>query len=87
MTKEQFIKDLVEISYLEDHYAYGHYPFLMFVENIEGDTELHALMLGGSVEAVYKRVKMVRSEGAKKAFPEPGFPHYDGYSHRFCSCI
>ena len=64
MTQKEFITKMVDISHLEEYNCYGHYPFQLYVENLNGNREMNALALGGDVKAVYRRA----GEYVKKGF-------------------
>jgi hypothetical protein len=80
---EEFVEKLVEIRYLEDHNTYGHYPFQLWVETNAGKFEMNALLLGGDVQSVYRRVGQYVSEKAKTIFLSCDFPETLDSGHDF----
>lgn len=72
--REEFIKTLVDIDYVESSGGYGHYPFQLFVETANGNIEMNALALGGDVLACYGRVRKYVQANAKKIFLSLDFP-------------
>lgn len=71
---EEFIEQMVKIEFLEQFKVFGHYPFSLFVEKKNGETEVISLALGGDVESCYKKFAEYREKGAVKIFLSLDFP-------------
>jgi hypothetical protein len=73
MTREEFIKQLVKIDFIEDQQAYGFYPFHMITKNAEGITSMVALALN-DVRDCYKQFVKYILEGATTIYMAVDFP-------------
>jgi hypothetical protein len=82
-TTAEFIEGFVKVEYMEDDKAFGHYPFQLYVENRDGTFDLNALLLGGDVEAVYRRVRHYIKARAKLIFLSVDFPAGGDIPHDF----
>jgi len=79
----EFIEKLVEIRFVEGSNAFGHYPFQLYVELLDGKVEMNALLLGGNVKSVYNRVKQYVLKGFKRLYLSVDFPAVLDIEHDF----
>jgi len=56
-TVEEFIENLVDISFIEEYECYGHYPFQLVAIDKDSKMSMNALALGGDVLSCYNRTK------------------------------
>ena len=73
-TVEDFVKNLVDISLMDDGVSYGHYPFSGIIEKQDNYIYLLSLAMGGDVLSVYKTIGKHIINGAKKVFFSLDFP-------------
>lgn len=72
MTRQEFISS-VKIEFIEQSNGFGHYPFQLFINKINGDNELHSLYLN-CVSQYYKHFKKFQNENTCKMFMSLDFP-------------
>lgn len=86
-TKEDFIKSMVNIEYIEDEGVYGHYPFQLFSETKNGDFEINSLALGGDVKSCYLRFLEYKNEGSKRIYLSLDFPQGGDIENDFVAIL
>lgn len=82
MDLNTFKEKLVTIDLQEDG-KYAHYPFQLSAELPDGKLEICALMLGGDVEACYRKFIEYHRKGCPNIFMSIDFPAGDDIPNDF----
>lgn len=82
--RTDFIKNFVNISFIEDHNAFGHYPFSMLSQK-DDSLNISALAIGGydAVRKCYYRFCEEIRNGNDIVFMALDFPQQEGFEYDF----
>jgi len=82
MKNVQEFKDFLKIEFMEEHQAYGHFPFHIVSEDQQNKITLGAMVLS-SIGKCYKMFHDTMKGGAKRCYMSVDFPAMKDIEHDF----